>query len=97
MYLTLARCQGLDEARRKAEQDSQGIELGLLGHAGAVDWFFGYSFIAATYESEETLASVVDPEGIAVEEGDRLPGIPEHNLKLGLEWAATGYLCRSHR
>jgi iron complex outermembrane receptor protein len=73
------------------ETRRQGVEFGLLGRAGPVDWFTGYSFIAATYESAETLASVVDPGGIAVEEGDCLPGIPEHNLKLGLEWAATGY------
>jgi iron complex outermembrane receptor protein len=56
-----------------------------------VDWFTGYSYIEATYESEETLASVVSPQGIAVGEGDRLPGIPQHNLKLGPEWAVTGY------
>jgi iron complex outermembrane receptor protein len=30
---------------------------------------------------------VVEPDGIQVQEGDRIPGIPEHNLKAGFDWA----------
>jgi iron complex outermembrane recepter protein len=71
------------------ETRRQGMEAWVMGCFGPVDWFTGYSYIEATYESEETLASVVDPNGIAVEEGDRLPGIPRHNLKFGLDWAVT--------
>jgi outer membrane receptor protein involved in Fe transport len=49
-------------------------------------------YIEATHESPETPANVVDPDGVAVEQGDRLPGIPRHNLKFGLDWAVTPYL-----
>ncbi len=75
-----------DETRR------EGMEASLMGRWGPVDWFSGYSFIEATYESAEILASVVDPDGIEVEEGDRIPGIPRHNFKLGLDWGVTDFL-----
>jgi hypothetical protein len=48
--------------------------------------------------SAETLASVVEPDGIQVQEGDRIPGIPEHNLKAGADraifpkWSVGGTL-----
>ncbi len=74
------------------ETRREGMEASLMGQWGPVDWFAGYSFIEATYESAETLASVVDPDGIKVEEGDRIPGIPRHNFKLGLDWAVTDFL-----
>jgi iron complex outermembrane recepter protein len=64
----------------------QGIELSLNGRAGPVAWRFDYGLIDATFRSRETLASAVDPNGINVRPGDRLPGIPRHNLKAGLDW-----------
>ena len=71
----------IDETRR------QGVELGLNGQWESVHWSVNYGFVDATYESAETLASVVEPDGIQVQEGDRIPGIPEHNLKAGADWA----------
>ncbi len=71
----------IDETRR------QGVELGLGGEWEAVRWSVDYGFVEATYGSDETLASVVEPDGIQVQEGDRIPGIPEHNLKAGADWA----------
>ncbi|MGH8657589.1 MAG: TonB-dependent receptor, partial [Gammaproteobacteria bacterium] len=68
------------------------MEASLMGRWGPVDWITGYSFIEATYESAEILASVVDPNGIAVEEGDRIPGIPRHNVKFAFDWAVTDFL-----
>ncbi|MGH8646972.1 MAG: TonB-dependent receptor domain-containing protein, partial [Gammaproteobacteria bacterium] len=74
------------------ETRREGMEASLMGQWGPVDWISGYSFIEATYESAETLASVVDADGIAVEEGNRIPGIPRHNFKVGLDWAVTDFL-----
>ena len=71
----------IDETRR------QGMELGLNGKWESVHWSVNYGFVDATYESAETLASAVEPDGIQVQEGDRIPGIPEHNLKAGADWA----------
>jgi iron complex outermembrane recepter protein len=67
------------------ETRSEGMEASVIGQWGPVSWLTGYSFIEARYESAETLAGVVDPDGIEVEEGDRIPGIPRHNFKFGLE------------
>jgi outer membrane receptor protein involved in Fe transport len=30
---------------------------------------------------------VTDPDGVRVKAGDRIPGIPQHNLKIGAEFA----------
>jgi len=67
----------------------QGIELGLDGTLDALRWFGHYSFIDATFESDETLSSVIEPNGIKVKSGDHFTAIPRHNVKLGLDYAVT--------
>ena len=62
-----------------------------MAFAGAlvgVDWFTAYSYIDASFESAFTAVSpnhaFADANGeIRVEEGDRIPGIPRHQFKLG--------------
>jgi len=63
----------------------QGVEAGLLGRWKRLAYFLNYAYIDATYQSSETLASVTDPNGVRVQTGDRIPGIPAHNLKAGAE------------
>jgi outer membrane receptor protein involved in Fe transport len=67
----------------------QGLELSLNGQSGPVAWHLGYGFVDATFRSRETLASVVDSNGIQVQPGDQLPAVPRHNLKAGVDWAVT--------
>lgn len=74
----------VDKTRR------QGIELGLAGQAGPIEWFANYGFVDATFRSPASLFNPVanpldpaQPATIDVSEGDRLPGIPRHTLKLG--------------
>lgn len=84
----------------------QGIELGIDGRYGKVDWFAGYNWLHATFGSAACLlaennssrgtaaactANGQDDE-ILVGKGDRLPGLPAHSLKLGLSWQAAGWL-----
>ena len=69
--------QNVDETRR------QGLELGLNGVTNRLAWFINYSYIDATFESDERLASVVEPNGIFIKAGDELPAIPKHNVKIG--------------
>ncbi len=92
LLFTLANNDGggyfinVDETRR------QGIELGLNGTNSHLSWYGHYSFIDATFESAETLASVINPNGIQVNSGDQMPAIPRHNVKLGLTYAVTSNL-----
>lgn len=72
--------QNVGETRR------QGVEVGAIGSVSKLNYFVSYAFVDATYESEETLASFVDAAGVPVEEGDRIPGIPQHNVKVGAEY-----------
>jgi outer membrane receptor protein involved in Fe transport len=65
-----------------------GLEVSASGRAAAVHWLAAYTFLHATFRSPLTLSSPNHPdeEGgeIEVEAGDRLPGIPRHNLKATL-------------
>ncbi len=74
-----------------------GAELGLQGRWQRIDWFLNYGFVHATYETAFQAASanhpLADANGeIAVREGDRIPGIPEHSLKIGAEYPLTNRL-----
>jgi outer membrane receptor protein involved in Fe transport len=69
----------------------QGAELGADGHAGAVAMSVHYTYLAATFESGETINgagnSSADADGnIAVRPGDRLPLMPRHVFKARAEW-----------
>ena len=65
-----------------------GFEMGLSGMLGALDWYASYSFVQATFEDDFMVLSPHHPNAnangeLAVQAGDRMPGIPEHMLKLG--------------
>jgi outer membrane receptor protein involved in Fe transport len=74
--------QNVDRTRR------QGVEAGVSGAWDWLKYFVNYAYIDATYETDTTLASVTAAGGVRVQAGDRIPGIPQHNLKLGAEVAA---------
>jgi outer membrane receptor protein involved in Fe transport len=87
----------------------RGVELGLEGSTGRLQWSAAYSFVRASFESRACIVSEnnssrgtspecspADSAGtflgddlIAVSPGDRIPGIPEHSLKLALDYQAT--------
>lgn len=68
-----------------------GLELGAFGTVDKLDWFANYSYVRATFEDEFSYAREVDDEVVTfnVDEGDRLPGIPAHNIKIGADYAFT--------
>lgn len=74
--------QNIGDTRR------QGLELGVSGGRNALRWDLGYSFISARFETPLTLSSPNHPEEedgeIEVQEGSRIPGVPQHNLKVNL-------------
>lgn len=72
----------------------QGVELGVDGRAGAVALSVHYTYLAATFESRETIDSPgnssADGAGtIAIRPGDRLPLMPHHVFKARAEWHVT--------
>ncbi len=80
----------------------EGLEFGLAGAAGALDWQLNYHWLRATFESsacvvaENNSSAEADPscgdDQIRVEPGDRIPGLPQHALKLALSWRASDAL-----
>lgn len=70
--------------RNVGETRREGLELGLKGKHGRLDWYANYGFVDATYQTGVTLQNAVGAQ--AVRPGDRIPGIPEHRLNVGVEY-----------
>ncbi|MDX9950974.1 MAG: TonB-dependent receptor [Methylophilaceae bacterium] len=70
-----------------------GLDTGLFGAIGKFSWVAGYSYVRATYESPLELINEVnstsDGDVIRVKKGDRLANIPEHHLKLRMQYDVT--------
>jgi len=72
----------------------QGIETGIAYNDEKWSVYGNYSLVDATFQSPLTLPSPSNPfadaaGNIQVSPGDRLPGIPEHQLKLGADYHVT--------
>lgn len=92
LFQSTGRATGLfanvDETRR------MGLESAVSGTVGRFNWFANYTWLEATFEDDFDVLSPnhpdADSEGlIAVEKGDRMPGLPEHMLKTGADYFFT--------
>ena len=77
--------QNIGDTRR------QGVEAGLNYHTQSWSAYVNYSFVQATFRSPLLMPSPSNPYrdaggNIQVEPGNRLPGIPQHRLKLGADY-----------
>jgi iron complex outermembrane receptor protein len=77
--------QNIGDTRR------QGFEAGINYRAERWSGFANYSLVQATFQSPLTVPSPSNPYqnalgDIQVEPGDHLPGIPDHRLKLGVDY-----------
>jgi iron complex outermembrane receptor protein len=72
----------------------QGVELGANYHWGSLTAYANYSYIDATYQFTGDLSSANNPRAnnagnILVHPGDRIPGIPNHQVKIGADYQVT--------
>lgn len=72
----------------------RGVEVGLSGRYQRLGWFLNYSFVEATFQDNFLVRSPNHPAAdgngdTPVSDGNRIPGIPEHNLKIGGDYAFT--------
>ncbi|MDP6951974.1 MAG: TonB-dependent receptor [Alphaproteobacteria bacterium] len=73
----------------------RGMEVGVNGRWGRLGWFANYSLTDAKYGSSFRVTSTNHPQAassaggrdIPVENGDDIPGIPDHTFNLGLDYA----------
>ncbi len=73
-----------------------GLDVELDGGRAGTGWYVGYGLVDATFQSplqlpgnDEVNDAASEAGAIAVEPGDRLPGIPRHSLKAGIRQAIT--------
>ena len=96
---------GFGYFRNFGETRRQGIELGVNAQMGRVTFGAGYTFLDATFQSEETVNGESNgsndqaEEGepglagtIEIEPGDRMPFIPRHQIKLFADIQITSAL-----
>ena len=72
----------------------QGVEAGVSLRQGSLSAFVDYAYTDATFRTPFTLGSQDNPFAdanglVQVRPGDRLPGIPQHRLKFGLQYELT--------
>ena len=72
-----------------------GLDVELNAGRGATRWRLGYALLEATFQSplrlpgDDEVNDAASDGAIAVEPGDRLPGIPRHSLKAGVRHAIS--------
>jgi outer membrane receptor protein involved in Fe transport len=73
----------------------QGLDTNLAGRAGKFSWNAGYSYLKATYQTDDIVLisegnSEADDDGkISVNKGDRLANLPSHAFKMRMQYAMT--------
>jgi iron complex outermembrane receptor protein len=78
--------QNIGDTRR------QGVEAEVKGRMGPLAAYVSYSYVNASFQSPVTLPSPSNPYqdengDIQVQSGDRLPGIPQHRIKMGADYS----------
>ena len=89
LFQTTGRATGLFANVDKTRH--LGFEGQLNGSTDNLNWFLAYTYLEATFETEFTAVEnenwpedeLGEPE---VEKGSRIPGLPEHTLKLGADY-----------
>ena len=91
LFIASPELRGTGFFQNGGDTQRVGLDLDLSGRIDRVDWFASYGLVHATFEtplmlpSNEAINDAATEEGaIAVEPGDRLPGIPRHSLKAGV-------------
>ena len=88
LFQTTGRATGLFANVDKTRH--LGFEGQLNGSTDNLNWFIAYSYLEATFEDEFVAVENENwPSGLGdqvVENGDRIPGLPEHTLKLGADY-----------
>lgn len=73
-----------------ADTVRMGLEFNLAGTVNKWRWFANYSYLQATFEDDFLSHSPNHPSAVdgvvQVGSGDRLPGIPQHNFKVGASY-----------
>lgn len=68
----------------------QGIDFNASHKSGALESQFSYSYLDARYDADAVLFT--GARAVAIRPGARIAGLARHNVKVGLQWKASGTL-----
>ncbi len=92
-FMTTSVANGMGYFDNVGKTRRVGLDAGFSGVVDKFNWTAGYSFVHATFEDEfEMLSesnSAKDGDEITVKKGDRIPGIPQHQVKIRMQYAVT--------
>ncbi len=94
ILFTASTVQGRGFFQNIGSTRRQGVEAGVSLRQGSLLAFADYAYTDATFRNPFTLGSqnnpFADADGLVqVRRGNRLPGIPQHRLKFGLQYDLT--------
>lgn len=79
-----------------ADTVRQGLELEVAGLVDSLSWHASYSYLHASFDDAFTSSTPHHPQAedgsLPVTSGSRIPGLPDHNFKLGLSWDVSARL-----
>ena len=89
---------GSDYFQNAGDPQRAGLDMVVRVEMTRLQWHANYAFLRATFESPIVLASdsevnsAAAPDGsLQLQSGDRLPGLPAHQLRLNASWALSGH------
>lgn len=96
-FIATNAANGMGYFDNVGETRRMGLDLGLTGDIDKFRWNVGYSYLKATYESDLTLVNQVNSTSyndgvndvISVKKGDRLANLPDHALKIRMQYQVT--------
>jgi outer membrane receptor protein involved in Fe transport len=92
IFQTTGRSTGLFANVDKTQR--RGFESAVQSSSGKLDWHLSYSYLETTFEDDFMVLSPNHPNAdengeLSVQNGDRVPGLPEHIFKLGADYTVT--------
>lgn len=94
-FVASSQLNGAGYFKNVGRTKRQGIDLGLNGLVERFKWSASYSFVDATYDTDVDFVNGSNSAGVATDgiytakSGDRIPVIPQHQLKLRGQFAVT--------
>ncbi|MFP6571605.1 MAG: TonB-dependent receptor [Vicinamibacterales bacterium] len=91
LFVASPKLIGTGYFQNAGDTQRTGMDIEVSGQVARLGWYASYGFVHATFESflqlpgDEDVNDAATKDGfLAVKPGDRMPGIPQHSVKVGI-------------